>query len=159
MKSNIIPSEEAHIPYVANNMREADRMEIAATGTYDPHVALQTGYENSKPNGYTLVVDDLPVCMFGVGPMSENPEWGQIWLLGTDDITDNCSFHFLRWSKRFLPTLMEPYEMVCNIVDARNTVHIKWIKWLGFKFLRPITFGPEKRTFWEFAEVNNVWRN
>lgn len=156
MICNVIESKENHIPHVANNMREADLDELAATGTRDPHRALTMGFEMSKPSCYTFVMDDLPVSMFGVAPLEGHPAWGSIWMLGTDDVTDKCSFHFLRWSKRFLPNLLEPYDMVCNIVDARNTVHIKWIQWLGFKFLRPITFGPENRTFWEFAEVNHV---
>ena len=156
MKTEVIQSEISHISPIARSMREADRMELYATGTESPYQALWLGHRYSKPTGFTFMFEGRPVCMFGVSPSEVNPKVGSIWLLGTDDITNKCSFHFLRWSKRFLPTLMEPYEMVCNIVDARNTVHIKWIKWLGFKFIRPIIYGPEKRVFWEFAEVNNV---
>ena len=156
MKLEVIKSDVRHISPIAKNMREADKMEIAATGTPDPYQALWMGHRQSEPTAYTVMADGKPISMFGVGPIEGSPKLGTIWLLGTDDITNKCPFHFLRTSKRFLPTLLEPYHMVCNIVDSRNTVHIRWMKWLGFKFIRPIMFGPENRLFWEFAEVNNV---
>tara|TARA_R100000655_G_scaffold96626_1_gene139201 strand:+ start:1170 stop:1640 length:471 start_codon:yes stop_codon:yes gene_type:complete len=156
MICSVIESKRDHIPYVAENLRNADLDELAATGTVDPYKALTNGFEMSKPSCYTFVMNDLPVSMFGVAPFEWQPNSGSIWMLGTNDVTDKCSFHFLRWSKRFLPKLLEPYDMVCNIVDARNTVHIEWIKWLGFKFLRPIKFGPQNLTFWEFAETADV---
>ena len=155
MKSEIIESTVRHISPIAKSIREADLLEILAAGSNSPYDSLWDGHRMSNP-GYTFIVDNKPVCMFGVVPFEDNPRWGTIWMLGTDDITDKYSFQFLRWSKRFLPTLMEPYEMVCNIVDARNTVHIRWIKWMGFKFIRQVVFGPENRLFWEFAEVNHV---
>ena len=86
--------------------------------------------------------------------MSE--EVGAIWLLGTDAITNDIPTAFLRHSKRFLPFLTEPYDMVCNIVDKRNEVHIKWIKWLGFSFIRELNYGPKDLPFYEFARLNNV---
>jgi hypothetical protein len=156
MKATVIESNIRHVSPVARQMRQADLMEIQAVGTSSPYQALWNGYHYSQPNGYTLMFDDKPVAMFGVGPKEDGDNRvGVIWLLGTDDITEN-PIHFLRISRKFLPTLMEPYDMVCNIVDARNKVHIKWMKWLGFKFIRKIKFGPENRDFWEFAEVNHV---
>jgi len=146
-------SIEEDISYIAENMREADLMEIQALGVPDPRMALTHGFEHSKPNCYSGYNHGVPVTMFGVTPHAETPQIGFIWLLGTDRITTDIPISFLKKSKRFLPVLVEPYDMVCNIVDKRNTVHIKWMKWLGFSFVSEIIYGPEKRPFYEFAKI------
>ena len=142
--------------YVGPRLREADRLEVQASVGGCPKAALQDAVENSEPEAYTCLDRGLPFGMFGVVPFSDNPRFGVIWLLGTDYLTDSVTVSFLRWSKRFLPTLIEPYDLVCNVVDKRNEVHIKWINWLGFSFIREIIYGPENRPFLEFAKVNHV---
>jgi len=142
------------IKYVADNMRQPDLDEIQALGKPDPHKALEECYRDSKPECYSGVHKNIPVSMFGVVPHPDNPKQGSIWLLGTDQITNDVPISFLRWSRVFLPTLLKDYELVSNIVDKRNTMHIKWIKWLGFSFLREVIYGPENRPFYEFARLN-----
>ena len=146
-------AKERDIDHIASNMRQADLDEIQAVGTPDPHEALTKGYKDSKPYCYSGISRGVPVAMFGVVPFEDEPKFGSIWLLGTDHISDDIPIGFLRWSKKFFPTVMEPYDMVCNVVDKRNEVHIKWIKWLGFSFIREIVHGPEKRPFYEFVRL------
>tara|TARA_Y100001937_G_scaffold21781_2_gene30753 strand:- start:1772 stop:2401 length:630 start_codon:yes stop_codon:yes gene_type:complete len=143
------------VGFISQNLRQADLDEIEALGRV-PEQAIEESFFGSKPHSYTGEYQGVPMAMFGVVPFEENPKWGSIWLLGTDDVTDGAPISFLKWTKLFFPILIEPYEMVCNIVDKRNEVHIKWIKWLGFKFIREITHGPNKRTFYEFARLNHV---
>ena len=38
---------------------------------------------------------------------------------------------FLKLSKLKLKELFNNYDMIWNYVDARNVVHIKWLKCLG----------------------------
>jgi hypothetical protein len=28
------------------------------------------------------------------------------------------------------------YEVLTNVVDLRNSVHVRWLGWFGFKFLK-----------------------
>lgn len=149
-------ARESDIDYIAPRLRKPDLQEIKALGDLSPRDALTLSYFGSKPKCYTAIGSGVPVAMFGVVPFEENERWGSIWLLGTDDITDKVPIPFLKWTKRFFPILMEPYDMVCNIVDKRNEVHIKWIKWLGFSFVRELQHGPENRTFYEFVRLNHV---
>ena len=148
-------SKEEDIKEIAPRLRKGDLDEIEALGE-EPEEALRKSYFGSEPKCYTAEHKEVPMAMFGVVPFQDNPKWGSIWLLGTDDVTDVAPISFLKWTKLFFPTLIEPYEMVCNIVDKRNTVHIKWIKWLGFSFVREVTAGPHNRTFYEFARLNHV---
>jgi len=144
---------EEDIAYIAPRMRQADKDEVWASGGYMPEEALRMSYRASEPC-FAAVNGDEPVTMFGVAPLTDNV--GAIWLLGTDAITDKIPISFLRWSRRFLPFLMEPYDMVCNQVYAGNTVHIKWIRWLGFSFIRETKFGPRNNRFYEFARLSHV---
>ena len=147
---------ESDIDYIAPRMREADLKEIEAVGIPDPHEALRSSYYGSKPLCYTGIGCGVPIAMMGVVPSTDNPRWGNIWLLGTDDITDTVPISFLKWTRKFFPVMIEPYDLVFNLVDKRNTVHIKWIKWLGFAFLREVIHGPQHRPFYEFARMNHV---
>ena len=149
-------SVRSDIDYIAPRLREPDLREIKALGDFSAEEALTISYFGSKPKCYTAIGKGVPVAMFGVVPFEENERWGSIWLLGADDVTNKVPIPFLKWTKKFLPILLEPYDMVCNIVDTRNEVHIKWIKWLGFSFVRELRHGPENRTFYEFARLNHV---
>ena len=143
---------EVDVDFIARNMREADRMECAAYGK-SPYLALSEGFQCSLPC-FTGMVDDRPVVMFGVVPLGDGI--GSIWLLGTDAITNEIPVAFLRWTKRLLPVLTEPLTLVCNAVDKRNVVHVKWLRWLGFTFIREVRLGPSDLPFYEFARLTCV---
>ena len=158
MQLEIRPTEELDVDIIALSLRPADLAEIKATGTEDPHVALTNGMELSTPSCYTITADDLPIAMFGTAPVELIPEFASIWLLGTDDIEDHPTA-FLRLCKRTFPRLMTPYDMVFNLMDKRNELHVKFVKWLGFTFIRERPFGPEGLPFYEFALINKNRRS
>ncbi len=81
---------------------------------------------------------------------------GNIWMLCTPVILE-YPLTFARRAKRFVDSRPEP--LLWNIVDKRNTVHLKLLKFLGFKFLREIRHGPNNLTFIEFAKCVNHNKN
>jgi hypothetical protein len=51
---------------------------------------------------------------------------------------DLPSFSFLRYAKAVLYDIIGGqygYEVVSNYVDARNEVHVRWLRWMGAKLL------------------------
>ena len=74
---------------------------------------------------------------------------GRIWMLTTPAIHD-FPITFAREAKRFIDSREE--KILWNIVDKRNTVHLKLLKFLGFKFLREVKHGPNNLTFIEFCK-------
>ena len=156
MKTFITTATIPHVSFISKNMRADDLMELKAVGKINPYQALMAGYLSSRPFCYCGMMDSTPFTLFGVVPVSRNPDIGSIWLLGTDVLTEKVPISFLRWSKKFLPEMIEPYDMVCNMVHEKNVVHVKWLKWLGFKFIRKIIYGPSNETFLEFARLNHV---
>ncbi len=128
---------------VASNLREDDLREVVEGHGHNPLVSLPlaslSGFCVSfpVPNGKTAGV---------AGVATGNC----IWMLTTPAIHD-YPVTFAREAKRFIESRPEPY--LWNVVDKRNTVHLKLLQFLGFKFLREIIYGPNNLTFIEFIRV------
>ena len=78
---------------------------------------------------------------------------GSIWMLCTPEI-QNYPITFAREAKRYVDK--QPHKLLWNIVDKRNRVHLKLLKFLGFKFLREFPYGPNQLTFIEFAKCAQI---
>ena len=141
------------VEWLAPRLRQADKDEVKASGGWEPEEALRMSFEASEPCFAGLFGQGELAVLFGAAPVTDNV--GAVWLLGTD-LIETYPMSFLRWSKKFLPFIAEPYDLICNHVDARNTVHIKWLRWLGFHFLRKVNHGPFQLPFYEFARLSNV---
>lgn len=136
---------------LAPKLRTADVDEIRALTGHTPVEALVSGVQFSSP-GITALADNEIVCIFGACPTS-HPIAGSVWLLGSP-LIDQYAFRFLRESRRWITALHACYPLLYNVVDARNEVHIHWLRWLGATFLkRHDSYGVEGRPFLEFVHV------
>ena len=128
---------------VASNLRSDDRREVEEGHGLDPFVMITSKAQEGScvyfnvPNGKTA-------GMAGVDP------GGLIWMLTTPAI-EEYPVTFAREAKRYVE---RQKGLLWNIVDERNTVHLKLLKFLGFKFLRKISHGPNQLSFIEFCKVN-----
>ena len=138
---------------ISNNLREADLQEIAAATGEDPHAALLRSFTMSE-ECYSVILnddDEEPVAVFGVVQHPEIEDYGIIWMVGTDKLTD-IRTTFLRKSKDWIKQLFgDKYKTIGNFVDQRNEVHVRWLQWCGFTLNRIVPhFGVEKLPFYEF---------
>ena len=128
---------------VASNLRPEDRREVEEGHGIDPMIYLPLMAQNpsyvyfTSPSGKTA-------GMAGVG------QQGDIWMLCTPVIHEKPIL-FAREAKRYVDSRTEP--LLWNKVDYRNKVHLKLLKFLGFKFLRKFEWGPNNVTFIEFCRV------
>ena len=133
--------------HISRNLREADRNELSAL-TRKPYVQLlRDGIKQSDPC-YTVFIrkTSKPCAVFGTRD-SGYTNSGVVWLLGTDDLF-SIGFTFLRKSNEWVNELHTHYRLLYNVIDARNKVHIRWLKWLGFDFIKDIPkYGIERRKF------------
>jgi len=128
---------------VASNLRPEDRREVEEGHGVDSTEALLDAVQ--KPSCvYFTVPNGKTAGMAGVDP------GGQIWMLCTPAILEYPTT-FVREAKRYVER--QPDKLLWNVVDKRNTVHLKLLKFLGFKFLREVEFGPNKLSFIEFCRV------
>ena len=134
---------------VASNLRPDDRREVEEGYGHDPMEVLVYAAQNT-PCVYFTVPNGKTAGMAGVNP------GGQIWMLCTPAIHD-YPITFARESKRYVERQTD--KLLWNIVDKRNTVHLKLLKFLGFKFLRELKHGPNQLSFIEFCRVQRNSRS
>jgi len=145
----------ADIPVIAANMRAVDAAEVQAQSGSSPQEALLYCFLYSKPCMTICKADETPIAMWGVVP--ETPSIGRVWMLGTDELVQNraVQLRFLREVRAYLKELFKTYAVLWNCVDMRNTVHVRWIGWMGFTFVaKHPNYGAEGRPFLEFCQVS-----
>lgn len=147
------PTVMGDLEYVAAHMRPNDVEEVRALG-FSPLDALTSSYDLS-PVSYTLVTPDGDPCaVLGVGHSPFGPDWGAIWLLGTDGI-ERFPKTFLRHSEPALDQLFEQSgkTVLYNYSHHLNDIHHKWLQWLGFRFIGRVLLPPFNIEFIEFAKI------
>ena len=128
---------------VASNLLPADRREVSEGHGADP---LQ----------YLLLEAAKAECIYFSSPsgkaagMAGVEDDGKIWMLCTEVIHEKPLL-FAREAKRYIDSREE--KLLWNVVDKRNKTHLKLLKFLGFKFLRELNFGPNQLPFIEFCRV------
>ena len=141
MSKYIHPATVEAAKEVASNLRPEDRREVEEGHGLDPMERLVWAAQNlscvyfTVPNGKTA-------GMAGVEPD------GTIWMLCTPAIHE-YPITFAREAKRYVDSRQE--KILHNIVDERNIVHLKLLKFLGFRILGEISHGPNNLTFIKFT--------
>lgn len=143
----VVRSTRDHITTLAPKLRKYDRMEIGAFFV-TAEEALLNGFENDDVTYTALDLKGEPFSMFGVGTQNNIP---YIWLLGTKGIEENA-LTFARQSKNLLPQLIKPYGVVTNLVYKDYTASVKWLKWLGAKFIKEVDINGY--LFYEFIIIS-----
>ena len=127
---------------VASHLRPEDYEEVVEGHGLNPIIDIPLSCLHGD-NVYFTVPDGRIAGLAGV------QDHGQVWMLTTPAIHDfPCTF--AREAKRFIDARTEP--RLWNIVYAKNIVHIKLLKFLGFKFGGEFPYGPNNRHFIEFQK-------
>jgi len=128
---------------VASNLLPEDRKEVEEGHGHDPMVVIPLAAELGDSVYFRVPNGDIA----GAAGVHGN---GQIWMLCTSAIL-KYPHTFARESKRYVESRQE--KLLWNIVDKRNGVHLKLLRFLGFKFIREISYGPNNLTFIEFCKL------
>lgn len=137
---------------LAPRLRAADVQEIKANLGEPPLIVLESGIASSDPCYAAVNEEDKVLALFGVVPDSRTDDVGMIWLLGSNELLTH-SVYFLRHCRKWVEKLHEQYRVLWNYVDARNEIHIRWLKWCDFTVLELIErHGVEQRPFYEFTK-------
>ena len=134
------------IKYLAPRLRYEDKREILSSAGMLPYYAIYYSYLKSNVVFTIVNKQKEPVGIFGV---TVN---GAIWLLATDKLKD-IQFSFLKEGKKVIDFLNSKYKILWNYVDSRNSLHIKWLKWCGFKFINKKKYGVLNEPFYEVVRI------
>lgn len=151
------PSVVADIMPVATGMRAEDKAEVAAGCGQKPEEALLFCFFQSNPCMTIVGRNRSPIGMWGA--VDQGGKVGRVWLLATNELVDDkpISIQFLRQAKPWLQSMFDRYDVLFNYADARNVVHIKWLRWMGFTFIAEHSnYGAGGLPFLEFVKVNHV---
>ena len=153
MKVHVRASTQADIDYLEHNLRDEDAEEVLASHG-DIREALQIGFDESDECWTFTVADTGEIAgMYGVAPwddVSATP-----WLLTTPTIR-KVWLPFLRDSRKWVEETNNKYPLLFNAVDADYKVAIKWLRFVGFTFIkRHDKWGVGNKPFLEFVRIGN----
>lgn len=131
-------------------LREADTRELEASLGFAGEEAVLFSLAHSDCS-YTVADQDGPFMIFGLVD-SDQEGVGIVWLLSTDKINDYPRT-FLKFSLKWVDWCNERYPVLTNIVDLRNTLHIRWLRWLGCEFPAQHKVGPDETLFVQFVRT------
>ena len=150
LKPHLRVATEQDCIYLSKRLRKEDYQEIKAVSGLSPLISLLIGLEISDVPLVICNKKNNPVAMLGVVPQGL---FGAIRMVGTDELK-KISLSFIRNCKGVCEILQKNYQLLNNFVDARNTLHINWLKWMGFTFInKHKQYGVERRLFYEFVKI------
>ena len=136
-------------------LRPADRAELQALGRA-PREALNDAVAASLEPMALSCGDGRLIALYGVVPYPDADRLARIgapWMMATPMLAA-VRAPFLRGCRAELTRLEQGFDLLANRVDARNALHRRWLRWLGFSFVRRLeAFGPERRPFLEFVKT------
>ena len=126
---------------LAPRLKSIDRYELALWGL-DPLLALLQPFRFTRRKNihtFTILTESKQevVAIFGAVPTRNNNKIGTIWFLASD-LLDKHYTYFLRRNKLWLHFLEENYEYLCNYITEEHQTSIRWLKWQGFNFSKPM---------------------
>lgn len=133
--------------FVAANIRPADRAECIAATSLPPEIVLDHTVSTYGAEAIIAPTGEV-VGLCGVVPTAI-PGYGNVWMCATPTIQRYPRL-LVRAAATWLAKKHRRYPRMGNIVDARNTLHVRWLSALGFKFTTVIIHGPQSLPFIQF---------
>ena len=133
---------------VAKNLRTDDLNELLGMGHTHLHIPFGVVTSEHSTTFFTRNGDIAGVA--GVSPESNGQ--GQVWMLCTPAI-HNEVITFVRQAKQWITEVEPEYSLLWNLADARNHMHHKLLKHLGFKALRAVPCGPDQLPYFEIVRL------
>ena len=144
-------SKLSDLNYVAKNMRNMDKIEAYYQTGKEPEDALRLSYLHGQTNMTIAADDDKPIGLCCV--VAD----GCIWMIATDELFSNKKYkiQLIREGRKWVDSLLKNYKMLYNMVYAENHSAIKWLKALGFTFVKyHEEYGKESKPFYEFLRIS-----
>lgn len=124
---------------VANNIRPEDKQELEGRG-FDPMVLPLCVLHSTT----SVAFFDSEGQIGGIGGIAPDPSsslCGVVWMICTPVVSKH-PHTFVREARRWLSENELNYRILWNLADARNHLHHKLLRLLGFKALRTVHTSP-----------------
>nr|WP_145994468.1 hypothetical protein [Mesorhizobium loti] len=138
---------------LAPRLREADRAECWAALGMKPEVVLPMLIQQGNYAWAAEDADGTVEGLFGVDP--QDKAFGIVWMVTSPAIFKHRK-ELVKLAPKWLTRLHKVRPLIGNYIDARNTIHVRWLKRLGFSFLKTDhDYGFERRPFHQFARLRS----
>lgn len=95
-----------------------------------------------------------PFAFFGMTEIDDLQ--GCVWMLATPEM-ERSARSVAYWTPRVLQEWHARRPLLTNYVDARNALHIQWLRRFGFSFIALHQhFGTQRLPFYEFVRLHHV---
>ena len=133
---------------VAQNIRMEDLREMKGLG-FD-QLNIPVGVLTSEHATAFFIRDgELAGC---AGVNEEGNGIGRVWMLCTEAIHKE-PITFIRQAKKWIKEIEPEYRLLWNLADARNHIHHRLLKHLGFKAIRAVPMGVEQNLYYEIVRL------
>lgn len=146
-KLEVVPATAEYGRAVAASMRPADIAEVWAIAHHSPLQAVDLSLA-APGEQLAFLVDDMPLAVFGCSRTALDGI-GTPWLLGAVGV-ERFARQFIELGCAYVARWATEYDELINVVDARNTVSVRWLLRLGFAFHDPVLIGPDACLFLPF---------
>lgn len=141
-------ADQKDCEYIADNLSSCDALEISAVRCGDMRTALLECYlKSSRVWSVCLVGDAQPAFVFGVA--RDDWRWMNAWAFSTP-VVSAYSLSFCKGSLAVAGRLFDEYPNIRGAVDCRHEKSIRWLRFMGFKFDRPVEYGMHGELFFPF---------
>lgn len=136
---------------IAPLLREKDKREIAVTSGLVPEVSLLIALAGPGEHIVATTPNGEPILIAGIRPT--HPKVGAIWMMATP-LLEKYALPSVRASRDWIEQQHKTYPLLWNAAWQDNDLHVRWLKMLGFNFIR--RFPRNGHTFIEFARLRHV---
>jgi len=143
----VVQAKPEHAKFIAENMKQADVDEVWASAKHTPKEAIVSSISLSQ-EAWAGLGDGEPIIIMGV-VKQDMLNRAVPWMLGTDALP-LFTRPFLRDAKAMNNRWLKECGFLFNYVDARHTVSIRWLEWMGFEVMEAEPFGPYNMPFHNF---------
>lgn len=153
----IIPATAEHVVELAETMSTECLGEVWASAHYDSWDALVNSIRYTDAT-WAGLADGRVLCIYGVGKATLLSAVGHPWLLSSF-LAPQHTRGLARGSRLAFKHMINTcgVKHLVNHVDARYTVAVRWIEWMGFTVHPAEPFGEEGLPFHRFTwDLDNV---
>ncbi|ROM29273.1 hypothetical protein BK645_09900 [Pseudomonas protegens] len=146
LAADLVPVTERMIQGLLEDLREADKLELEAIRGWTAEDEVRNAIKFSA-NCQACVVGDMVLAIFGDSAHDE--VYGLPWMASTNAII-RYRRQFLAHCRPVVEAMRHRHLWLINMADARNTLAIRWLTWLGFKFQPAVPYGINGELFHPF---------
>lgn len=149
--SHVEKTTSSDVLYMSSHLRKSDVNEVKAATGLPIIIALFRSWFSSYKCETIFNPQGIPVGLYGA--VLDTQGNSIVWMVATDGLLE-IARDFIKHCEPIVDNFNHISPVLYNVVDARNKVHIRWLKHLGFVMINKYKYwGVEKRLFYKFVRI------